>query len=617
MLLELRVRDLALIAAAELEFAPGLTVLSGETGAGKTALINSLKLLVGERADSSVVRSGATETRLEALFSTGSAADSPEYLVSRRLGADGRSRCYLNDSLVTVKTLAQSIGPLVDLYGQHQHQSLLRASEQLRLLDAYGGQTLARTLLAYQEIFSAHAQAQADRERLQEAVGSTAASREQASFLLREIAKVNPQPGEDDDLRATLPLLQNGEELVAAAEAALRELRGEGRAVDSLAQAAARMEGLMGLDPALDALANQLQSLEVSAAELARDLRSYRDSVEFDPEALEQTLNRLGQLEGLIRRFGPLQEIMALRQQAELLLADAEDGPLRLEAAESRLAELEQQRTAAAAALANCRHSFAQRFCAQLAQAVGELAMPQAAFEFAATTLQPQDWTLKGSERLELLYRPEPAARFAPLARIASGGELSRLMLALQSLQPQGHRAMTLVFDEIDAGIGGKTAQTLAVHLGRLAQSHQVIVITHLAQIAAWADVHLVVRKQQDSQGSETLITRVQGEDRLLELARMLSGTQDDVAVFHARRLLDQATADKVALATVHAVAPATAHAHPIRPEAGEEATGTSSSENTMPSDNAAALGNVVPSANTMPSGKGGTKGRQRATEST
>jgi DNA repair protein RecN (Recombination protein N) len=534
MLLELQVNNLALITEAKIELGDGLTVLTGETGAGKTALLSALKLLVGERGDTNYVRDGANEATAQALFLDA------EHVVVRRLSADGRSRCYLDDTMVTVKTLASTIGPLVDLYGQHEHQSLLKPAQQLAALDNFGGEPLLTALANYQQAYRAHHQAALELESLQATANSSSAAKEQAAFVLREINKVDPQPDEYEQLKLQLPVLQNGEELARATNRAVELLRDDQQIIDKLALAAAELEALRQIDPQLDKLTNQLNEILISAEDLALELRSYRDSVEFDAQALEATLERLSQLDGIIKRFGPtLADVFAAKQSSEQLVVGSSDFEERLSQAKANLKQHQELRTQAAEQLASQRQANATLFSQQLAAAVHSLAMAGANFEFAVAQLPEQNWTLSGSQTYELLYCPEPNTKPRPLARIASGGELSRVMLALKTMLHSSEQQMTLVFDEIDAGIGGATATAVAERLQQLAQVHQVIVVTHLAQIAAKAQTHFVVSKQSSKQGASTVINQVTGEQRTQEIARMLSGSTDKTALEHANQLLE------------------------------------------------------------------------------
>jgi DNA repair protein RecN (Recombination protein N) len=558
MLDELRVRDIALIEDASLEFSPGFTVLTGETGAGKTALLAAVKLLVGERGDSSMVRDGAKEARVEARFTVAAEPTAakpaaakpaaakpspcPERIASRRLGADGRSKCTLDDQMVTVGALAEHIGPLIDLHGQHEHQALLKPAAQLACLDRFAGAEVRDALAVYQEAFGVHAAACEQVEQLAAAAQTSAFAIEQAQFTLREITQTDPQPGEYEQLEEQLPRLRNGEDLAQASNAALKALRSEGGALEALGAAQHELARFAGIDARLDALAAQLESLSIGAEDLAAEFRDYRDSVEFDPQALEQTLDRLGQLEGLRKRFGPrMEDVFATWQTAQQTVELTESLEERQAKAQQALAAAQQALQEAAEVLGGLRAQASTVFSAALSAAVQDLAMEGAAFQVAITALAPGAWTLQGSKHYEILYQPSAGSTPRPLAKIASGGELSRVMLALKTLLGEADPTVTLVFDEIDAGIGGATATAVAQRLAQLARTHQLIVVTHLAQIAAVADSQWVVRKTLQGDVAQTSITPVTGEKRTAELARMLAGSTDATALEHARQLLEQA----------------------------------------------------------------------------
>jgi DNA repair protein RecN (Recombination protein N) len=352
-------------------------------------------------------------------------------------------------------------------------------------------------------------------------------------------------PGEYEELEQQLPILRNGEALALASQTALEALRGGGEqpgALDALASAHRLLSAEAGTDGRLDELAAQLESLSITADDIAASLRAYREQVEFDPQALEAALDRLGALEALRKRYGPyMADVFTAWENASERLALSDDLSGRLEAAERERACAEQALEAAAAKLASVREQAARGLSAAVSSSLHELAMEGASVSFAIEGLPRASWTRNGSARYELSFKPSEASTPRPLAKIASGGELSRVMLALKTLQGTLDARMTLVFDEVDAGIGGVTATAVAQRIRSLSAGQQVIVITHLAQIAAVADRHFVVEKTLEGTEAVTSIREACGEGRVAEIARMLAGSTDELARDHARRLLEGA----------------------------------------------------------------------------
>ena len=538
MLEELHVRDLALIEDVWLEFGPGMTVLTGETGAGKTALIGALQLLVGERADAGAVRAGAAEARVEGRFSTADA----DLMAVRRVTADGRSKCALDGDMATVGALATRLGPLVDLHGQHEHQALLSVSTHARYLDGFAGEASVEALAAYRTAFSAYRDALQAGEQLTRRIEDARRNAEHLRFVADEISQVDPRAGEDEELQAALPALQHAERLAEVAADAAASLRGDAGALDAIAAAVSALDRVAGVDPKLDALRERLSEASALVDDTGLEIRSYSENVEHDPEALEVTLDRLGRLGGLVRKYGPtLDDVLNQRDDALAALAAYEDGEAALERSKAAIVEAEAVLRAAGAQLQECRAAAAPPFVEALAAAVEDLAMPGAGFEVAATPLSFDDWTADGPARIEFLYASAPGQPPRPLARIASGGEISRVMLALKGVLGETDTVETLVFDEIDAGIGGATAHAVGRRLAELARDHQVIVVTHLAQVAAYADVQLVVEKTLSAESASTAVRRVRDEERVAEIARMLSGNDSEASLAHARELLGEA----------------------------------------------------------------------------
>ncbi|MDR1713659.1 MAG: DNA repair protein RecN, partial [Coriobacteriales bacterium] len=373
---ELRVSDYALIHQATLEFVAGCTVLSGETGAGKTALVGALKLLIGERGDAQAVRDGAAELKVQARF----VGASGERIAIRRLSADGRSRCQLDDEMVTVGALAEQLGPLVELHGQHDHQALLSSRNQLAYLDRHAEN--AELLSNYQAAFEAQLAAQSALQELEAAGRNLEHDLAQAQFVLREIDAVAPKAGEHEELQARLPVLRNGEALADAVDGALAGLRGDGGALEQLALAQRQLERQAGIDPLLDVQIDSLSGAVITAEDVAGCLRAYRETLSFDPQALEQALDRLGQLEGLRRRFGPrMEDVFAAREQAARQLELSDDLPQRLQAAQKQLAEAESELLATAGLLAANRQEAARRLDETLTDSLQDLAMTGAAIQ--------------------------------------------------------------------------------------------------------------------------------------------------------------------------------------------------------------------------------------------
>ncbi len=536
---ELHVRNLALIEEAWLEFSPGMTVLTGETGAGKTALLGALKLLLGDRADSGAVRAGQAEALVEGRFTT----RGDELLVRRRVSADGRSRCTLDGEMATVGALGERVGTLVDLHGQHDHQALLVVANHAGYLDRHAGEPVARARAAYRAARDAYKQAQETADELARRLSAAASEADTLRFVVDDIARVDPKPGEDEDIEARLPALSHAEQLAEAANDALQLLRGEGAAADRLALARAALGKVEGVDSSLDDLRARVEELGTLCDDVSLELRSYRDSVECDPDGLDALQQRLGELHGIARKYGPrLADVIDARAAAEKTLADFDAGDELLARAEAARAEREQDLRDAAATLDELRRAAAPYFVAELADAVSDLAMQGSRFEIAQTELAFENWAADGPSRIEFLFAPAQDHPARALSRIASGGELSRVMLALKSVLGEADTVQTLVFDEIDAGVGGATAHAVGRRLAELATTHQVIVVTHLAQVAAFADKQLVVRKEVEDATTVTTVEQVDGARRLEEIARMLAGNDSAVSVAHAQELLDAAS---------------------------------------------------------------------------
>ena len=534
---ELRICDVALIRDASITFSPGLTVLTGETGAGKTALLGALKLVVGERGDAGLVREGAQGLAVEGRFFL-EQGDEDGCVVRRRLTSDGRGRVEIDGRMASVRELAQVVGGSVDLCGQHEHQRLLSVSTHVEMLDAWAHEQVGPALDAYREAFHKASAAREELARITELSRASAARFDEAEFTLRRIDEVSPRAGELEELEETLPLAEHAEALIMAAEAAREAIAGDDGAADAISSAARALRDASRHDRRLASFADTLESALIDIEDVASELRDYRDEVEFDPEELDRMQTRLSKLQGLLRAFGPhMEDVLAARDAAAEIVEAAGDGGARELRAKKALAAAERELAMRADALDAARAEAAPRLSESLGRQMARLEMGSAAVEFLFERLPRAQWTSSGPSRVELMYRPGAELSARPLRRIASGGEVSRVMLAAKVALGEADDVETLVFDEVDAGVGGATAVALAEVLSDLATTHQVIVVTHLAQVAVRADSHYVVQKT-GGDDPQTLLREVSGDERVHEIARMLSGDTSQASLAHAREML-------------------------------------------------------------------------------
>ncbi len=549
---EIQVENLALIREAALVPARGLTVLTGETGAGKTALLSALKLLMGARADKDAVRDGEEAlvvsgrfygVALDGLEDADAEADLRELVATRRVTADGRSRVSLDGRMASVGELARAVAPTIDLCGQHEHQQLMKTSQHVRMLDAWAGGAVAEARAAYEEAFTAAGAAAAELARVREAVEASSARLDEARFVLQRIDAVDPREGEYDELLEELGRVEHAEALAVAASAAHEALAGEEGAIDALGGAVSALDSAARYDAKLGEFADALREAGYVLEDMARETRDYREGVEFDPEALAQQQERMASLQGLLRTYGPrMEDVLARRAEAADLVSLVDDAAERERAARQGLDRAEAALAQAAAALAEARAEAAPRFAAAVCAQMGRLEMGGAELVCDLAPLEREQWTKAGSQAVEFLFRPGAGMQARPLARIASGGEVSRVMLAVKVVLGEADEVDTLVFDEVDAGVGGSTAVALADVLADLARTHQVIVVTHLAQVAVRGEVHYVVRKTAGERAMpETDLRRLPDGERPAEIARMLSGDATETSLAHAREMLERA----------------------------------------------------------------------------
>lgn len=538
---EIHVENVALIHEADLVPGTGLTVLTGETGAGKTALLSALKLLMGERADSSAVREGSEGALVEGRLFAG-AHDEQGFVAQRRVGPDGRSRARVDGAMASVRELSERVSPLIDLCGQHEHQRLLDASSHVDMVDAWAGAGVAAALEAYRTALAAAQEAARELARVEEASRTQGSRLEEARFAYERICDVDPKPGEYEELEERLPRFEHAEALAGCAHEAAEALSGEGGSLDALNAAISELSRMGRVDAKLAEFADELTGAAITLEDAAAELRRYRDSVDFDPAELAQAQERFSAFKGLLRQWGPrMEDVFARRDEAAELLSLVDDADARVRRAREARDAAEDALARAARDLTKRRNTAAPRFCREVGKQMARLEMGRAELVWDSRELPRERWTAQGPCACELLYRSGAGLTPRPLRRIASGGELSRVMLAAKFVLGESDAVDTLVFDEVDAGVGGATARSLAQVLADLARTHQVIVVTHLAQVAVQGSVHYVVRRSDDGDMPETRLVRVEGSDRVTEVARLLSGDASDESLAHARQLLSEA----------------------------------------------------------------------------
>jgi DNA repair protein RecN (Recombination protein N) len=550
MLRELRLKNFAVVESVTVSFAPGLNVLTGETGAGKSILVDAIVLVRGARAQSDVIRTDAETATVEAVFAVegGAAAavleeaglapdDNGEIVVRRELARSGRHRAFVNDSPVTVALLERLGDVLVEVHGQHEHQRLLEPARQLELLDRF-----ADAEDACARVGALHAKHRAAREEAERTRGA-ARDRAQREDLLRfQVGELNAarlQVGEEEALRTELRRLQHAERFTTGlTEAAALLDDAPQSASERLARTARILQDLGRLDPALAAPAEPVEAARVQIEEALGSIRRLRDGIVAEPGRLDAIHERLDALTRLKRKYGDGEEAMLrFRDEAAHELERIERHDEVVAEQERILAELEAELSAAATALSERRRGAASRLAAQVERTLRALGMERAVFEVGVDPASEPG--PRGADRVELRMSTNPGEDVRALARVASGGELSRTMLALTSVLARADRVPTLVFDEVDAGIGGRVASVVGQTLAAAAQGRQVLCVTHLAPIAALAHHHLRVSKSVRAGRTRAVVTALAATERVEEIARMLGGASVTAAAReHARDLL-------------------------------------------------------------------------------
>jgi DNA repair protein RecN (Recombination protein N) len=538
MLEQLVVKNFALVEDLTIDFSDNFNVLTGETGAGKSIIIDALALLLGGRAQSEFIRSGTDKAILEGVFHFSSGhfvwellaemgiENEESFLVlSRELSLNGRNLCRINGRIFTLKQY-QKVGlAIVDIHGQHDHQSLLQADKHLTLLDKFGNTEHHQLRRAVQEKYERYLALKREFEELKGSEKERLQKQDFLNFQWTEIQQAQIKPGELEELTKEVKVLAHAEKINENLHLAHQQLfAGESgiSAYDLLSKALSNLHPLEDLDPALEKLATQLEPALYLLEEVALEIREYRERIDYSPTRLEQSEERLHLLKDLCKKYGPtIEDVLLYAQKVKVELEKEFSSAERVKKLETEGVQVLEEYNLQAKVLSGKRKKLAKELEAKVTQELLELAMPHIRFAVDFSLNEP---SAQGIDRVEFLISPNPGEPLLSVAKIASGGELSRIMLALKTIMAEKDEIGTLVFDEIDAGIGGKAAQKVAEKLARISQSQQVICVTHSPLIAAIADCHLLLEKEVEKGRTRTIIYVLKEEERAEELARMLGG---------------------------------------------------------------------------------------------
>jgi DNA repair protein RecN (Recombination protein N) len=553
MLRYLKISNLAIIDKVEVEFGEGFNVLTGETGAGKSILIGALNLLLGSRATADIIRTGEEEAQVEGLFEVPESvalpadleeySDSGEIVLSRKISRSGRSRCIINGSMASLNML-QTVGPaLVSIFGQHEHRVLLDPDEHIEILDRFGELEHTENLVA--DAFAAWKKAERELSGALKRVEDLERQSRENADIVKELTKAALKEGEEDELVQEREASKKAVQIRERAFEAYQTLYARsGSVISSLSDVRKAVDFLASVHPKLSGLKESLEEAVYRIEDVSLELRDVAQTFHCDPARLEQIEERLALIRRLKRKYGKditglIELLESLSQEAgNLLDAEGSLNKLRNAAGRSRDAYFETSKD-----LSKARRRAAGKLEAAMKLELKELAMPDAVFSVNFEELEAEKASAKGLERVEFFLASNPGEAARPLARIASGGELSRIMLALKALQTDSRGASTVIFDEVDTGIGGNTAFAVASRLSRVSRRQQLLCVTHLHQIAALADYHFSVKKFVTGGRTQIQVLPLNSEDKVAELTRMMGAGHDPESVKeHVKRLMDRRT---------------------------------------------------------------------------
>jgi DNA repair protein RecN (Recombination protein N) len=572
MLTELFIRNLAVIEQIHIEFKSGFHVLTGETGAGKSIIIDALSLIIGGRGSSELVRYGCEKAEIEAMFdleadhpvwksltNLGIETDPDEHLIIRReITSGGKSSSRINGQLVNLSMLRETGDFLVNIHGQHEHQSLLKADEHIQWLDLFGDSEISRLKKVYQLSYEAYVKLQKELRELQEISMQSLQMLDLYRFQIDEISSAKLKEGEDEALAEEKSKLANAEKLSQNASEAYDMLYSTNRGLDAAGKAIQRLQDIVNLDPSrLQPLLEQAQSAYYQLEDAAYQLRDYRDEVEFNPSRLDQIEHRLDALSSLRRKYGDnIPEMLTYLNKIKQEVDTIENKDEIIRKLEESLNQEEGRLIQAALELSQGRKQVAEELAVSIEAELRDLQMERTQFRVNLEQVKDDKgievegtkvrYTKEGIDQIEFLMAPNPGEPLRGLSKIASGGELSRIMLAIKTIFARVDQIPVLVFDEVDTGVSGRAAQSIADKMSVLSRSCQVFSITHLPQVACMADVHFAIHKEVDHDRTFTRVHDLQEKDRIEELARMLGGVEiTETTLHHASEMIALANEKK------------------------------------------------------------------------
>ncbi|OCA91041.1 DNA repair protein RecN [Bacillus sp. FJAT-27225] len=556
MLTELSIKNFAIIEALSVSFEKGLTVLTGETGAGKSIIIDAIHLLVGGRGSAEFVRHGEDKAEIEGLFllddqthpclekalEFGIEIEDSMVVLRRDIHLSGKSICRVNGKLVTLSVLREIGGTLVDIHGQHEHQELMNEALHLPLLDQFGSADIQPALDTYQGTYRQYEDTLSKLRKLSENEQQMAHRLDLIQFQLEEISNANLRPNEDEELAEEKQRLGNFEKIYEAIQSGYTALKGDSRALDWAGEAMAQLEDAAALDPEYKDLSESVSNSYYVLEDAAATLRNSLDTLEYDPQRLSEIEDRLTEINQLKRKYGrTIGEILAYEERIKVEIDALQNKETHIGKLEKELSKFRQQLTKEAARLTAARRKWADKLTKLIHKELKDLYMAKTVFEIRFGK-ESQQFTRAGIDKVEFFISTNPGEPLKPLSKVASGGELSRIMLALKSIFSKHQGVTSIIFDEVDTGVSGRVAQAIAEKISRVASGSQVLCISHLPQVAAMADTHLFISKITKGGRTKTSVVPLNEQEKIVEIGRMISGVEiTDLTKEHARELLTMA----------------------------------------------------------------------------